>query len=497
MLSTPSNGIMFLASTTFLAIGLVGWLLFPKRDVSAKLWMLGFVIAGIAPLVGAGLGGPGSAWAFVLTTTLFAFSFFLFGVSLRSLNNPGLWVKEYLLVAAVIFPVYALLLAYTTVKATAGSQIILFALGNGLAAAWVAQEAINLSRRQHSQFANHLIFIFGAQAMIIFFRIPQVMQGNERRLWEASTTNEILLAFLCLLGIIKAIAYFALRYEEVRDRLAREKEVIQAQAAQLARKNGEITSAMHVVPVACVVTHPSLDILYLNAEARRLFGNHTDAKIKLSDWVTGLRDQGVLALTAARHVLMRQPDSTIARAMAIEVTGVDGDTEVAQWVFAFRPVKCSTHVLESIWTHIPRVDNRTWLVCDHTGLVMSAQSAWGEVLGPWAIMRTPELRFGGIFEPRDAKGLDLWATLQNFNADMKQLERAQGAQRQGQASSLLLRDTEGARLSCGLTPIRCEGPEESLWLVELSYKPDPKSMNTRRSEAVSQSGASILLAARD
>jgi hypothetical protein len=80
---------------------------------------------------------------------------------------------------------------------------------------------------------------------------------------------------------------------------------------------------------------------------------------------------------------------------------------------------------------------------------------------------------------------------------MKQLERAQGAQRQGQASSLLLRDTEGARLSCGLTPIRCEGPEESLWLVELSYKPDPKSMNTRRSEAVSQSGASILLAARD
>ncbi|NBS12914.1 MAG: hypothetical protein EBS77_09680, partial [Gammaproteobacteria bacterium] len=84
MLSTPSNGIIFLASTTFLAIGLVGWLLFPKRDVSAKLWMLGFVIAGIAPLVGAGLGGPGSARAFVLTTTLFAFSFFLFGVSLRS-----------------------------------------------------------------------------------------------------------------------------------------------------------------------------------------------------------------------------------------------------------------------------------------------------------------------------------------------------------------------------------------------------------------------------
>lgn len=497
MLITPSNGIMFLAGTTFLAIGLVGWLLFPNRDVSAKLWMLGFVVAGIAPLLGTAIGGPEGALAFVLTTTLFGFSFFLFGVSLRSLYNPNIWVKEYLLVAAVIFPVYALLLAYTTAKATAGSQIILFSLGNGFAAAWAAQEAINLGRRQKSRFVSHLIFIFIAQSIILFLRIPQVMQGDERRLWEPSIANEILLAFLCLFGIIKAIAYFALRYEEVRERLSRETELIQAQAAQLARKNGEIASAMQVVPVACVVTHPSLDILYLNAEARRLFGDHKDAKIKLSDWVIGLHDHGALALTAARHVLMRTSDSVITRAMAIEVTGVDGDTEVAQWVFAFRPVKCSAQVLESIWTHIPRVDNRTWLVCDHTGLVMSAQSAWGEVLGPWAIMRTPELRFGGIFEPRDAKGLDLWATLQNFNADIKQLERAKSAQHQGQASSLLLRDSEGARLSCGLTPIHCEGTEELLWLVELSYKTNPKLMNARRSGTALQAGPSILLAARD
>ncbi|MFZ9993903.1 MAG: hypothetical protein ACO3OV_04290 [Steroidobacteraceae bacterium] len=496
MLITPSNGIMFLASTTFLAIGLVGWLLFPKRDVSAKLWMLGFVIAGVAPLLGTVLGGPEGALAFVLTSTLLAFSFFLFGVSLRSLNNPSLWVKEYLFVAAIIFPVYALLLAYTTVKATAGSQIILFALGNGLTAAWAAQEAIRLSQRQPSQLANHLIFVFGAQATVIFFRILQVMQGDERRLWEPSVINEILLSALCLLGIIKAVAYFALRYEEVRERLARETEIIQAQAAQLARKNAEVASAMHVVPVACIVTHPSLDILYLNAEARRLFGDHTDSKIKLSDWVIGLRNQGALALTAARHVLIRQPDSAITRAMAIEVSGVDGDTEVAQWVFALRPVNCSVNVLESIWTHIPRVDNRTWLVCDHTGLVISAQSAWGEVLGPWAIMRTPELRFGGISEPRDAKGLDLWATLKTFNADLKQLERTQSAQREGKASSLLLRDTEGARLSCGLTPIHCEGTEERLWLAELSYRPDPKSVNTR-SEVISQNGVSILLATRD
>lgn len=60
MLVTPGNGIMFLASMTFLAIGLVGWLSFPKRDRSAKLWMLAFVIAGFAPLLGAVLSGPGA-----------------------------------------------------------------------------------------------------------------------------------------------------------------------------------------------------------------------------------------------------------------------------------------------------------------------------------------------------------------------------------------------------------------------------------------------------
>jgi len=53
MLVTPGNGIMFLASFAFLAIGLVGWLSFKRPDLSAKLWMLGFVVSGVAPVLGA------------------------------------------------------------------------------------------------------------------------------------------------------------------------------------------------------------------------------------------------------------------------------------------------------------------------------------------------------------------------------------------------------------------------------------------------------------
>jgi PAS domain-containing protein len=494
MLVTPGNGIMFLASMTFLAIGVVGWFSFPKRDLSAKLWMLAFVIAGFAPLLGAVLAGPGNAWAFVASTCLFALSFFVFGLSLKALHDPRLQIKEYVLIAVVMVLAYALVLGYGVATATEATQIILFALGNSVAAAWATQQALQLSHRHPSIFAGHLTIIFGTQTVILFLRIPQVMRGDERRLWESGAANEFILMTLCLLGIIKAISYFSLRFEEIRQKLATESDVIHHQAAELARKNAEIASAMHVVPVACVVTHPSLEILYLNAEARRIFGEQTSSKTKLSDWTLGFQGQSELTVSAARYLFIRTADSPVTQAMSVEVKGLDGESSVAQWVFSFKPITCTQSIIESIWNHMPRIDNRAWLVCDASGIVVSAQSAWGEVLGPYAVFQAPELRFGGIQQPHAAQGLDLWASLQKLGGDDPQLRRAQAAHKQGKATSLLVRDPGGGRLSCGLSPLRCESSNGDLWLVEAIWKPTPSTPRASRQQGAAQTAAAILSA---
>lgn len=492
MLVTPGNGIMFLASMTFLAIGLVGWLSFPKRDRSAKLWMLAFVIAGFAPLLGAVLSGPGAGWAFVGGTCLFALSFFMFGLSLKVLYDANVQIKDYVLLAIAAALIYALILGYAVATASEGTQIILFALGNSLAAGWATQQALQLSRRQPSAFAGHLVVIFGAQTLILFLRVPQVMNGDERRLWESGTANEFILMTLCLLGIIKAVSYFSLRFEEIRKKLAAESEIIRDQAAELARKNAEIASAMHVVPVACVVTHPSLEILYLNAEARRLFGEHTSPKKKLSEWAVGFYGQSEVALTAARYLFVRSAHSPATQAMAVEVKGLEGESSSAQWVFSFKPVPCTRQIIESIWNHMPRIDDRTWLVCDQSGIIVSAQSAWGEVLGPYAVFQAPELRFGGIHEPHAAHGMDLWASLQKMGGEDPQIHRAQAAHREGKATSLLIRDPTGGRLSCGLSPLHCDTSHGDLWLIEAIWKPAPSAGRTSKQQVSAQTATAIL-----
>ena len=477
MLVTPGNGIMFLASFAFLAIGLVGWFSFKRPDLSAKLWMLGFVVSGIAPILGALGGADVGPWPFVSSSLALAASFVLFGLALKVLYSPRLSLHEYVVTMGGSFIVYLLCLGYSVNSGSDSAQIVLFALGNGLAAAWATQQAVQLSQRSRSPFVVHLIIIFGVQAAFIFLRIPQGLVADAPRLWEHDTFNEVILVVLSICGIIKAVSYFGLRFEEIRERLESETGVIREQAQKLAQKNAEIASAMHAGPIACVVTNPSLEVLYGNAQAKRLFGQSMlDEKgKKLSDWMLGLHGANQLAFAAARHMMLMSGNPQTAVAVEISANGLESDSSSSQWVFLIKPVDFSDAVIESVWSGIPRSDHRTWLICDRLGRVSSAQTAWGELLGSYAVFDTPELRFGGVSEPRDARNMNLWESLKQFSAEGEKIERARRELQSGNASSLLCRDAAGTQLSCGFLPIKGRVSEEDLWIVEVSWKQLPSS----------------------
>jgi PAS domain-containing protein len=472
MLVTPGNGIMFLASFAFLAIGLVGWFSFKRPDLSAKLWLLGFVISGIAPILGAFGGGTVGPWPFVSSSLALAISFVLFGLALKTLYSPGLPLREYVVTAGGSFVVYLVCLGYSVNSGSESAQIMLFALGNGLAAAWATHQAVQLNQRSQSPFVVHLIIIFGIQTAFIFLRIPQAMVSDPSRLWEHDTLNEVILVVLSICGIIKAVSYFGLRFEEIRERLEFETGVIREQAQKLAQKNAEIASAMHAVPIACVVTNPSLEVLYINAQAKRLLGSTgTDEKNrKLSDWMLGLQGVSQLSFAAARHMLLISGNPTTTLVAEVSANGLESDSSSSQWVFLIKPVDFSDAVIESVWSGIPRTDNRTWLICNRFGRVSSAQTAWGELLGSYAVFDTPELRFGGVSEPRDAREMNLWESLKQFSDDADKIERSRRELQASKASALLLRDAAGTQLSCGFIPVRRNAGEEELWVVEVTCK---------------------------
>ena len=470
MLTTPANGVLLLSSLSFLTIGIVGWLSVSNPDRSARIWLIAFVIAGITPLLGA--GQPMDARAFVLSSTAMAVSFVLFGLSLKALYNERLALRDYIVALAVLSLAFMALLGYLFSNASIAAQATAFALGNGAAATWATVEAMNLAKRTQSRFASHLAVIFGIQAAVLALRIPQVWMGEEVRLSENDPLALSIVLALSLCGIVKAISYFALRLEEVRNQVQRDAELVQEQAKKLAQKNSELVSAMHAVPVACVVTDPALRVIYLNAEARRLIGSSFDAdsKPRLSDWLIGFQDAQPVAVTSTRHAFLKTPDSVSALAIEISVSGVDSETPGAQWVFLLKPTEHSQAVLESIWTSFVRREDRTVLITDDAGRAVSAQTGWGEVLGPYAVFDLPELRFGGITESRDAAGLDLWATLAKLTVDRSQIDRARGEQKSGRGSSLLLRDDRGHQIICSFVPIKAHASTEQRWLIEIGWK---------------------------
>lgn len=472
MLVTPGNGIMFLASFSFLAIGLVGWISFKRPDFSAKLWMLGFMVSGGASMLGALGGADVGPWPFISSTLALAASFVLFGLALKVLYAPRLPLRDYLVVAGGVLLVYLLCLGYAISAGSESAQIVLFALGNGIAAAWATHQAIQLNARSQSPYVTHLIIMFGIQAAFIFLRIPQALVDDPLRLWEHSVLNELILAVLSICGIIKAVSYFALRFEEVRAQLELESGVIREQAQKLAQKNAEIASAMHIVPIACVVTNPSLDVIYSNTQARRLFGQpNADTPLgKLSDWMLGFSGVNQLSFAAAHHMMLVAGKPPSAIAVEVSASGLESDSSAAQWVFLIKPIELTESVTDSIWAGIPRAENRIWMIADRYGRIAKAQANWGDLLGSYAVFDAPELGFASVSDSREAKGMDLWASLKGFSRENEKIDRARRDLESGAACALLLRDETGTQLSFGFLPIRGGSSDESHWVIEISWK---------------------------
>ena len=455
MLVTPANGIMFLASFAFLAIGIVSWLSFPRPDASARLWMSGFVVSGVAPILGALGGAEVGAWPFISSSVALAVSFVLFGLALHALQRPSAPLRDYWMPTCIAALVYALGLGYAVDRNSDVAQIVIFSMGNGFAAGWATHRAMQLNQRKPSPFVVHLIIVFGIQTAFLLIRVPQALIGETSRLWQHDTTNEIIVAVVCLCGIIKAVSYYALRFEEIREQLEHETGVIREQSQQLAQKNAEIISALHAVPIACVVTSPELDVLHANSQAKRLMGE-TDIEIhrrKLSEWMLGMRAANLPSFVSSRHMALVTDNQEAATLVEVSSRGLESSSAAAQYVFIVKQVDFSESIMDSVWSSIPIQENRTWLVCDELGTVLSGQASWFDLLGT-----------------RQVKGVELWSSLRKLTGDEEKIDRASRDLRSRKASSLLLRSDSGLHVSCGFIALCNDADDRSLWIVEVVTK---------------------------
>ena len=482
MLVTPANGIMFLASFAFLAIGIVSWLSFPRPDASARLWMSGFVVSGVAPILGALGGAEVGAGPFISSSVALAVSFVLFGLAMQALQRPSVPLRDYWMPICIAALVYALCLGYAVDRNSDVAQIVLFAAGNTLAAAWATRQAMQLNQHKPSRFVVHLIVVFGIQAVFLFIRIPQSVFGEPSRLWQHDTLNEIIVAVVCLCGIIKAVSYYALRFEEIREQLEQETGLIREQSQQLAQKNVEIISALHAVPIACVVTSPALDILHANTQAKRLRGdsNIDGEREKLCEWMLGLRAANLPSFASSRYMALVTQSQETATLVEVSARGLESNSAAAQYVFIIKPVEFSDSIMDSVWFGVPTQENRTYLFCDDSGIVKSAQASWFDQLGAHAVFESPQFGFEDGAANRNVKGLNLWSSLRKLTGDIEKIDRASRDLRSRRVSSLLLRSDSGLHVSCGFIALPNAADDSSLWIVEVVTKQVQMSTNVSK-----------------
>jgi PAS domain-containing protein len=319
--------------------------------------------------------------------------------------------------------------------------------------------------------------IFSIEAGVLYLRAPQLLLDIEMPIRSIGSDSGILIMIvgIALCSIIKSIPYFSMRFEELRQKIERDSSVVREQSRQLAQKNAELASAMHAVPVACIVTRPNLQILYMNAEARRLVNEYSEdtSRLTIGDRLFGMEGMSPLSIAALRHALLKTPASPEMALVEISVSGIERDDAASQWVFLLKPLVFSPQLIDSVWHSLLRRADRTALLCDSAGKVISAQPAWREVIGHCAI-------FGNNQPAQDASRMDLFASLRSFADDSSKLDRFEAEVLAGRGSSILLRGRVGGQLTVAISPLRGEGDTYYL-LVDIFWRaPIVASMRAAR-----------------
>lgn len=467
MLENSLQGVLLLACLTFLVTGFLGWISLDRPDRSARVWFGAYLAIGVAAAAAIPLSSFENTALYLLGSVALTVSFLCFGFSMRLRQGSTSTLRDELMLAAGFVLVLAVIQAYFAARGIFLGRAMTFAIGNSVTAAWAASQAIKLTRSTSSRFASYLAVIFSIEAGVLFLRVPQLLLDIEMPIRSIGSDSGILIMIvgIALCSIIKSIPYFALRFEEILTRIERDTVLVREQARQLARKNADLASAIHAVPVACVVTRPNLQVLYMNTEARRLlneFGEET-SQLGIGQWLLGMDGMSPLSVAALRHAFLWTPQSPEVRLVELSVSGIDQDDPAAQWVFLLKPASYSVSAIDSIWRSLRRRPDRTLLLCDPQGMTINAQPAWAEVIGHCAVFRNGQ-------SSTDASGLDLFASLRKFSDDVTKLDRVEDDVKQGKGASVLLRSATAMQLTVAFAPLRVDGGQLFM-LVDLTWKP--------------------------
>jgi hypothetical protein len=333
-----------------IGVGIIGIWSFGMRDTSARLWWRAYALGGVSPaLTVLPLGEGAVPFMLSLATLLHAIATVMQGISLRCLREPDFLTRGFLgrraIVASGLWMAGVLLLWWSGRGAL---TLIIFGVTCLLASAWATLESWRLHQQRASTFSIQLLLLFGLPTAAWLLRTLLVFKGEAGRLVSVDPVSAIIVMTVVASWLFRTVAYLGMRLDDLRRFAEGEARAIRDQSHALARRNSEIASAMHAIPVCCMVTDSTSRLIYVNAECRKVLGlDQPVGRPGLDTVLVGTRGANLADLARQKLVLARTADQRALRLMTMTVRVTEDEGAATQHVLMFNPIECTPRTLGS------------------------------------------------------------------------------------------------------------------------------------------------------
>jgi len=336
----------------FLAVGIsiIGIWSFGVRDTSARLWWRAYALGGVSPaLTVLPLGEGAAPLVLSLAALLHAGATVMQGVSIRYLRDPKTLTPNFFgfrMVAVCGLWIVGVALLWWSGRGAV--TLIIFGVTCLLASVWATLESWRLHQQRASTFSLQLLVLFALPTAAWLLRALLVLQGEATRLSSGEPVTAIIVMTIAACWMFRTITYFGMRLDDLRSFAEGEARAIRDQSHALARRNSEIVSAMHAIPVCCMVTDSFSRLIYVNAECRKVLGlEQPVARPGLDTVLVGTRGANLADLARQKLVLARTADQRALRLMTMTVRVTEDEGAATQHVLMFTPIECTPRTIES------------------------------------------------------------------------------------------------------------------------------------------------------
>lgn len=373
-----------------LAIGvsIIGIWAFGVRDTSARLWWRAYALGGVSPsLTVLPLGDAAAPYMLSLAALLHAVATVMQGVSIRCLRDPKTLTRDFfgfrMVAAGGLWIVGVALLWWSGLGAL---TLIIFGVTCLLASVWATLESWRLHQQRASTFSLQLLVLFALPTAAWLLRALLVLQGEATRLSSGEPVAAIIVMSIAACWMFRTITYFGMRLDDLRSFAEGEARAIRDQSHALARRNSEIVSAMHAIPVCCMVTDSFSRLIYVNAECHKVLGFAQPVTRPALDTVlVGTRGANLANLARMKMVLARTADGRALRLMAMTVRVTEDEGAAIQHVLMFNPVECTPQAVGlALDTMIPDSASERFVIDVTRGKPVAGRppTIWAEQMFP-------------------------------------------------------------------------------------------------------------------